>query len=43
MHRPVTLVYFERLDSIQDVMRREREIKRMDHAAKLKLTSAKTD
>jgi len=43
MHRPVTLVYFERLDSIQDVMRREREIKRMDHAAKLKLTSAKND
>lgn len=37
MHAPVKLVYFERLESIQAVMKRERAVKKLTRLAKIKL------
>jgi len=37
MHKPQKLVYVERFNSRREAMRREREIKRLNHTRKLKL------
>ena len=40
---PVTLVYFEDLKNRADAMKREREIKKMNHKSKLKMVDTFTD
>ena len=37
MHKPKRLVYVEKMNSKSDAMKRERQIKRLNHRQKLKL------
>jgi len=40
-HQPKKVVYVEEFETRSEAMKREREIKRLTHAEKLKLTSAR--
>ena len=42
MHKPEKVVYIERLDSKRDAMRREKQIKKMNHRQKQKLVDPRT-
>ena len=42
MHRPEKLVYAEELCSITEAMKREKQIKRLTHSQKLRLTKSQT-
>ena len=38
LHKPKRLVYTEEFDTIREAMKREREIKRLSHEEKIRLT-----
>jgi putative endonuclease len=40
-HKPERLAYFEQFDSRSEAMKREREIKKLNHQQKLDLTNSK--
>ena len=39
-HKPKKLIYIERVDSILNAMKRERQIKKLNHSQKLKLINS---
>jgi putative endonuclease len=43
MHKPERLVYVEMLESKRDAMRREREIKKLNHEGKQRLVNSATE
>jgi putative endonuclease len=42
MHKPKKLVYVEEFDSRSEAMKREKEVKKLNHSQKLELVKSKT-